>query len=136
MSKVFVDTNLLIYCLDSRDKKKQKQARQCLKKNEDEAQVVISTQILQEFYVASTKKLGVEPLEAKSLMKSFLNFEVITVTHELIADAIDCSLLNKLSFWDALVVVTAESAKCVELLTEDLNHGQVIQGIQIHNPFL
>jgi predicted nucleic acid-binding protein len=52
----------------------------------------------------------------------------------LIKEAIDCSLINRLSFWDALIVVTAESAHCEILWTEDLNHGQVIRGVLIENP--
>lgn len=136
MSKIFIDTNILIYCLDPRDKKKQKKARQEVKKIEKEGQGVISTQILQEFFVASTKKLGVDPLEAKSILRSFLNFEVVLVDADLIANAVDTSILNKLSFWDALIVACAESSKCAQLWTEDLSHGQVIQGIKVVNPLL
>ena len=49
-------------------------------------------------------------------------------------EAIDCSIINRLSFWDALIVVSAESARCEILWTEDLNHGQVIRGVHIENP--
>ena len=52
----------------------------------------------------------------------------------LIKDAIDCAIINRLSFWDALVVVAAESARCETLWTEDLNHGQIIRGVRIENP--
>jgi predicted nucleic acid-binding protein len=59
--------------------------------------------------------------------------ETVVVLPVLIKEAIDCSLINRLSFWDALIVVTAESAHCEILWTEDLNHGQVIRGIRIEN---
>jgi predicted nucleic acid-binding protein len=51
----------------------------------------------------------------------------------LIKEAIDCAIINQLSFWDALIVVAAESARCEILWTEDLNHGQVIRGVRIEN---
>jgi hypothetical protein len=54
----------------------------------------------------------------------------------LIKEAIDCAIINRLSFWDALIVVAAESAHCEELWTEDLNPGQVIRGVRIENPLL
>lgn len=136
MSKVFFDTNILIYSLDSRNRKKQKQARNALKMAGQDGRGVISTQILQEFFVAATKKLGVDPLEAKSILRSFLNFEVVQVDANLIANAVDISILNKLSFWDALIVACAESAKCAQLWTEDLSHGQMIQGVRVFNPLL
>ena len=51
------------------------------------------------------------------------------------SEAVDCSILNQLSFWDALMVVAAEKARCDRILTEDLSHGQVIRGVRIENPF-
>lgn len=54
----------------------------------------------------------------------------------MIKDAIDVSLLNKISFWDALIVISAEIAKCTALITEDLNSGQIIKGVKIINPLL
>ncbi len=45
------------------------------------------------------------------------------------------SILNRISFWDALIVVSAEKSACTELWTEDLNHGQTIRGVRIRNPF-
>jgi predicted nucleic acid-binding protein len=44
-------------------------------------------------------------------------------------------LLNTLSFWDALIIVSAEKAQCERLWMEDLNHGQVVRGVRIENPF-
>lgn len=96
---------------------------------------VISTQVLQEFYVVSTKKLGVDPLVAKEIMHGFTNFEVVSINPELIMQGIDCSVLNKISFWDSLIVVAAESAHCTNIWTEDLNSNQVIRGVKIQNPF-
>jgi predicted nucleic acid-binding protein len=135
VSKIFLDTNILLYTLDENDKDKQKYARKIVQNVTKQNTSVISTQILQEFYVASTSKLGVEPLLAKSIVHSFENMEVVLIDPYLIREAIDASILNQISFWDSLVVVAAESAKCETLYTEDLNAGQIIRGVKIENPF-
>lgn len=135
MSKIFLDTNILLYTLDENDKDKQKTARKIVQNVTNQNTPVISTQVLQEFYVASTSKLGVEPLLAKSIVHSFENMEVVLIDPYLIREAIDASVLNQISFWDSLVVVAAESAKCETLYTEDLNAGQIIRGVKIENPF-
>jgi predicted nucleic acid-binding protein len=137
MSKTFIDTNILIYAMDQAEPVKQKQSRLLLKEiNAESHSGVISTQILQEFYVITTKKLNLDPLLIKSIMLSFENYEVVTIHAGLIQAAIDCSILNRVSFWDALVIVSAESACCDRLLSEDLNHGQIIRGVKIENPFI
>jgi len=89
---------------------------------------------MQEFYVAATSKLGADPLLTKDILRSLERFETVVVSPTLIKDAIDCSIINRLSFWDALIVVSAESAQCEILWTEDLNHGQIIRGVRIENP--
>ena len=135
MAKTFLDTNILVYCLDRHDLHKQAVCRGLLRSLQAENQAVISTQVLQEFYVATARKLEVEPLMAKQFLQGFRNLETVFVTPALIEDAIDCSVLHQLSFWDALVIVCAASAKCAVLLTEDLNSGQTIRGVRIESPF-
>jgi predicted nucleic acid-binding protein len=133
--KAFLDTNVLVQALDKGDKLKQKKARQLLNDAARSNLGVISTQVLQEFFVAATKKLGLDSLVAKELVHQFSHFETILVTPHLISEAIDCSIINKLSFWDALIVVTAESARCSRLWSEGLNDGQIIRGVEIKNPY-
>lgn len=140
MSKIFLDTNILVYALDQADPTKQKVARSLLQSlvadNGDESDVgVLSTQVLQEFYVVCTKKLKVDPLLAKGMIRSLTGFETIVITPQLILDAIDCSILHQLPFWDSLIVATAAAAHCEKILTEDLSDGQVIWGVKIENPF-
>ncbi len=136
MSKIFIDTNILVYCIDSHDPAKQKASRLLLQTLENDHSGVISTQVMQEFFVVGTKKLAADPLLVKDILHSFENFETVIVTPEIIKEAIDCSIINRLSFWDALIVATAESAKCERIWTEDLNHGQVIRGVKIENPLI
>lgn len=134
MSKVFLDTNVFVYSLDQSDSTKRKKCRNLIKSLTNENSGVISTQVLQELYVAATAKLGADPLLVKDIIRSLERLETVVVSPMLIKEAIDCSLINRLSFWDALIVVTAESAHCEILWTEDLNHGQVIRGVLITNP--
>jgi predicted nucleic acid-binding protein len=133
--KVFFDTNILVQVLDKGDKHKQKKARQLLSDAARSNLGVVSTQVLQEFFVATTKKLGLDPLVVKELVHQFSHLETIVVTPHLISEAIDCSIINRLAFWDALIVVTAESARCSLLWSEDLNDGQIIRGVKIKNPY-
>ncbi len=135
MPKVFLDTNLLVYSMDRHDPGKQARCRELLKTvSVGDLRGVISTQVMQEFHVAATRKLGVDPLTAKDIMNAFSRFEVVVVTPDIINSAIDCSILNRLSFWDALIVAAAESSLCDRLWTEDLNSGQVIRGVTVENP--
>jgi predicted nucleic acid-binding protein len=134
MSKVFLDTNILVYCLDQSLPDKKKRCRDLLRNLSNENKGVISTQIMQEFYVAATKKLKAVELLVKDILHSFKRFEIVIVSPGLIQEAIDCSIIHRLSFWDSLIVVAAESAHCHKIWTEDLNDGQIIRGVRIENP--
>lgn len=137
MPKVFIDTNILVYSLDQSDVNKQGKCRLLLRGlTTGDLKAVISTQVMQEFYVAATRKLGADPLLTKDILHSFERFEVVAISPPLIKEAVDCSVINRISFWDSLLVVAAESARCERLWTEDLNHGQTIRGVLIENPLL
>ena len=133
--RVFLDANVLVYAQDARAPKKQRVSREIITRLASSADGVISTQVLQEFYVAATRKLGVPPLAAKGILKTFGVFETVQVSPALIQDAVDCSILNQLSFWDALILAAAAAAGCGAVLSEDLNPGQVILGVKVQNPF-
>jgi predicted nucleic acid-binding protein len=135
MSKVFFDTNVLVYSEDNSSPAKQRAARALLSRMQADHTCVISTQVVQEFYVAATRKLMIDALMAKSMLNTFHALEIVTVDTVLIKEAIDCSIINRISFWDALIVVSAEKARCEILWTEDLNAGQIIRGVRIENPF-
>lgn len=133
--KIFIDTNILVYTIDSRDLQKRESARALLA-GEQPNRFVISTQVLQEFYVVAVKKYNVPPLRAKKIVQSLAWMQVITITPELIERAIDIQILNELSFWDALIVAAAAAARCAELWTEDLGNGQQIAGVKVVNPMI
>ena len=136
MSKIFIDTNILVYILDKKSKLKHKTCKELLRsfKPSSNQKAVISTQVLQEFYIVATSKLKAPLVLVKSMLKSLEAFEIINIDYFLIQEAIDCHLLNQISFWDALIVSAAKSANCDTVWTEDLNHGQIIQGVKIINP--
>jgi predicted nucleic acid-binding protein len=133
--KSFIDTNILIYALDQADPAKQQKARALLKTLQEKESGVISTQVLQEFYVVSTAKLKLNVALVKKIIVTLKYLKTITVDLKIIKEAIDCSALNKISFWDALVVTTAKSSGCHSIWSEDLGHGQQISGVRIINPF-
>ena len=127
-AKIFIDTNILVYALDQYDPEKQHKSRTILRQVAQGPGGVISTQVMQEFYVTATKKLKVDALIVKDILHSFSHFEVVLILPEIIDRAIDCQVLNKISFWDALIVSAAQSARCEKIWTEDLNPGQIFQG--------
>jgi predicted nucleic acid-binding protein len=134
VAKTFLDTNILVYTVDEHDQVRNKRARELLEMVHHSGQGVISTQVLQEFYVAVTRKLHVAPLVAKQLIDALPPMEVVAVDVSMVREAIDTSILNQISFWDALIVVAARKARCSELWTEDLNPGQSILSVTIRNP--
>jgi predicted nucleic acid-binding protein len=134
-AKIFIDANILVYAHDKGALKKQQRSRELLAALITSGDGVLSTQVLQEYYVAATRKLGVAPLAAKAVLKTFSAFEIVQVTPALIQEAVDCSILNQLSFWDALIVAAADAAGCTTLYSEDFNSGQMILGVKVVNPY-
>ncbi len=135
MPKVFLDTNFLVYQLDRRFAAKQRLSRDMTRELVRRGEAVISTQVLQEFYVVATTRLKVDPVLARGIMNRLANMEVVTVTPDLIDQAADITIHNKVSFWDALILAAAASANCERLVSEDLNDGQTIYGVRITNPY-
>jgi len=95
----------------------------------------VSTQVLQEFYGAATRKLGHDPLAAKQVVQRIALNELVLINVTHIEAAIDLSVLNRISFWDALLFAAANAANCSAILTEDLSPGSVIGGVRVLSPF-
>jgi len=132
--KVFIDTNVLIYLFSNTEPEKRKLLRDLLKKIG--YPMVWSTQIIQEFYQVMTVKHGKAPQKVKAIIKQFKEFETVINGINTIENAIDIQILNRISFWDSLVISAAVQSNCSLLLTEYLNHGQKINGVLIQNPFI
>ena len=135
MPKGFIDTNILVYQMDKRNPEKKNTCRSIVRDLVSRNDAVISTQVLQEFYVVCTTRLKLKPVFVKGLIHGFENMEVVTIGPDLIKEAIDTSVQSDISFWDSLIVVAAEAARCKYLYTEDLNDGQIIRNVRIQNPF-
>lgn len=134
--KYFIDTNILVYSIDKHYPQKKKISRELIEKLFEENSGTLSTQVLQEFYYVAVNKLNADPRIIKTIIKSFEDLEIVQINTNIIYQAIECSISNKISFWDALIISTAESANCSKLFTEDLGNGQIIDGVKIVNPFI
>jgi predicted nucleic acid-binding protein len=130
-----VDTNVLVYAVDNADPDKRDRARKVL--SADDEQLVVSAQVLSEFYVVVTRRLA-EPLgerEAAEAVRNLARLPVVVGDAELVLAAIALSREAQLSFWDAQIVAAAAVAGCERLLTEDLSHGAELSSIRVENPF-
>jgi predicted nucleic acid-binding protein len=137
MSSSFaLDTNLLIYSVDSSDAAKQRIARDLV-----ERQIGLCgkmpLQVLSEFYALTTRKRRLSSTDAARIVERALHsLEIISVSA---ADLIVAMRLNRehnMPHYDALLIATCLRIGCVTFLTEDLQHGRVIEGMAILNPFL
>ena len=135
-AKTFVDTNVLIYAHDVDAGRKHESAQHILRQLWSERAGVLSTQVLQEFYVHVRRKIAT-PLSnpaARAVVDSYLVWCAETTPAEITA-AFRIEDEAGISFWDALIVAAARKAGAHRLLTEDLNAGQIICGVRIENPF-
>jgi predicted nucleic acid-binding protein len=133
--RVFIDSNIFVYTVDNDNTDKQTKAKSVVADIIANRIPVISTQVLQEFYNASTTKIKVDRFLAKSIVHDLCNMEVVQVIPELIEQGIDISISVQISFWDGLIIAAAEFANCSTIISEDLNDGQIIRGVKILNPF-
>ena len=131
----FVDTNVLVYLFDSDSPAKQAVARELFDNHAEK--IVLSAQVLNEFYVTVTRKLG-KPLSTDRAIEALGDlqaFRVQPIHARLCLRAARRSVSSRLSYWDALIVENASEAGAVMLLTENLHHGQMIAGLRVVNPF-
>ena len=136
LPRTFLDANILLYCEDSANPAKQVKAVGLVQEHLRRKTGVVSMQVLQEYFANATRKLGVDASLARQKIGIYTRFYVVEpAAHDILA-AIDLHLLRKLSFWDAMIVHCARNAGCREVLSEDMQHGQVIDGVRIVNPFL
>ena len=133
----FVDTNVLLYAVSTADEEAAKRlaARAIL----DRDDLVLSVQVLQEFYVQATRpskpdRMPHEP--AVALIESWLRFRVMETTVPLVQRAMASALRWRISYWDAAIVEAARMGGCATLLSEDLRPGMNFAGVTVENPFV
>jgi len=135
--RVFLDTNVLVYVFDGDAGPKQEIARRILTEAADSGRHVLSTQVLQEFYVTVTRKLArpLAHLDAAKTVAALAKLPVAQLDGDSVLAAIERADARQLSLWDALIIQAAVESGCTRLLSEDLQDGQTIDGVCIENPF-
>lgn len=134
-ARSFLDTNVLVYTDDGDEPEKQAAALDLVEQLRLAGSGVVSTQVLQEYFVIATRKLAVPGAIARRKVELLARFEVVLPDVELVLAAIDLNRLHEISFWDALIVSAAKAANCATLYTEDLQGGASLAGLEIVNPF-
>lgn len=136
--RVFVDTNVFVYAFDTSADEKRVRADELLEAIWKSGNGCVSVQILQEFYVNATRK-GANPPSphiVRRRISELGSWRVHEPRFEDVISAIDLHDEAQISFWDAMVLWSASKLGCETLLSEDLNHGQKIAGVEIINPFI
>jgi predicted nucleic acid-binding protein len=134
----FIDTNILIYAFDASTGEKHQKASKVLQELWMGENGCISIQVLQEFYVNATRKApqALEPLQAASIIRDLSNWKVHRPDTEDVLAAISIQQQYQISFWDALIVRSAQESDCKTLWSEDLSNRQDYGGVKVINPLL
>lgn len=135
--KVFIDTNILVYAYDISAGEKHLKAVEIMKDLWNTSRGIISTQVLQEFFVNATRKIP-KPLDvavAMEIVKDLLKWKTVVVDGELILQAVDIQKESRYSYWDSAIIAAAATGGAKTLLSEDLSDKHVIKGVEIRNPF-
>ncbi len=135
MSVEFVDTNLLVYAHDGGAGPKHTKAVDLLARLVEEGAGALSTQVLAEFYAASTRKLGMTSAEAEAVIRDLGGWIIHRPAHADLLKAAQLHRRYKLGWWDALILASAIELGCAVLWTEDLSDGQRFGPITVRNPF-
>jgi predicted nucleic acid-binding protein len=133
---VFVDTNIWVYAVDAADPAKRERALEVTAPAPGR-DLVISTQVLAEFYAVVTRKLAV-PLsaeDAEAMVRQLAVLPVVAIDSSLVVSAITGSREWQIAIWDALILRAAEAAGCRRVLSEDLADGTAYGSVVVENPF-
>ena len=131
----FIDTNVIVYSVDQKDPAKQRRAREIVANAIRRQGHVISAQVLNEFSNIALLKLKMTVPEVRKFVSVFRLIKTISLDSAWTDRALSIKEQYGIQFFDSLVLAAAESAGCDEILTEDLNDGQVYCGIKAVNPF-
>lgn len=133
----FVDTNILLYAHDRSAGEKQVKAAKLLTELWENHSGVLSPQVLQEFLVNAVRKLQ-SPLslaKTRDIVRTYGLWVTRDTKVDDILRATEIMELTGFSFWDSLIVASAEATGCETLYSEDMQHGQQVAGLPIFNPF-
>jgi predicted nucleic acid-binding protein len=132
----FFDTDVLVYSDQGDAPEKRRRSLELLADGRRARTGVVSTQVLQEYFVTVTRKLGVDAALARRKTEIFGRLHVVIPRLDDILGAIDLVRMHRLSFWDGLVIRSALVSGCSRLLSEDLQHGRRFDALEVVNPFV
>jgi predicted nucleic acid-binding protein len=135
--RLFVDTNIWVYAVDHSDVRKQETALAVLQPS-DTADVVVSAQVIGEFFAVVTRKLArtVPLVDVRAMVSQMVRLPVVAIDSRLVEAAISGAETWQLSYWDALIIAAAETSGCDRVISEDMSHGVVYGSVQVQDPFV
>lgn len=136
-ARVFVDSNVFIYRLDTSEPEKRAVADEWVRRLWEKRNGRLSVQVLNEFYVSVTAKLdpGLDHASARRYVESLLAWRPVPLDGRLVRATFAVRERYQLSWWDSLIVAASQRADCRYLLSEDLQGGQKFDGVEVVNPF-
>ena len=135
---IFVDTNVLLYCVDDKDIAKRDACRAWISACWSRHSGRVSTQVLNEFYSRARKKFqsAISAGDARAEVRKYQHWRPWVIDHPTVETAWAVESRYGLNYWDALIVASAQQLGCDYVLTEDLQHNQQIDRVRIINPFI
>lgn len=136
--KYFIDTNIIVYAFDRRDRYKWETANRMMGEALETHKGIVSFQVIQEFANVSLQKFRqpLKPRDCKIFISNFLApLCQIYPSPDLYNEAVNLFAETGLGFYDSLIVAAAVRADCQVLYSEDLTDGQIIRSVKIVNPF-
>jgi predicted nucleic acid-binding protein len=133
--KAFFDTNVLLYMYGNADVDKRTRAKELYQRYTASRRMLLSTQVVQEFYAVGRRKLGIPRSQLQDATAALLDFPLVTIGPSHILSAMQTEERYGISFWDALILAAAESGGAEVLYTEDLSDGQQYGTVLVRNPF-
>jgi predicted nucleic acid-binding protein len=134
-ARSFFDTDVLVYTDDRGAPAKRRRAIELVAEHRRAGTGVVSLQVLQEYFVAATRKLGVDPATARRKVELLSELDVAVPDVSDVLAAVDLHRLHAFSFWDALVFRSASEAGCTVLYSEDFQDRRELGGVRVVNPF-
>src|ERR1700760_760780 len=135
MVRAFFDTNIFLYVYSSADRDKQSRALRLYREYAQEGRLLVSTQVVQEFIVAASRKLQLQAAQVRDIALTLLDSPLVVIGASQIQLAMNYADRYQISFWDALIVAAAESGGAEGPYPEDLNDGQHYGAVVARNPF-
>ena len=130
-----LDTNILVYAVD-RDAGDRHEQSKDLVGQAAKRDCILTVQVLAEFYYATIRKKLLEPSDAETFVQDWLNvFNVVSADSSTLVNAMEAVEKHRLSFWDAMIWAVARKTGCSAIISEDMQGGQRLGGIEFLDPF-